>query len=142
MQYAQDAAANGDAVTAYVVESSQSAAFPNGSTLVQEHAVDYTVQRIETDAHTRPFTAGAQFSLSVGDFEGSWVLFDEAETKWWGRGRDAPNRTLVNVDHGGSVVTRSRPAPGLDERLDLSKYFARGDYLLSLIHISEPTRPY
>ena len=129
VQYAQDADANGDAVTAYVVESSQSAAFPNGSTLVQEYAVDYTVQRIETDAHTRPFTAGAQFSLSVGDFEGSWVLFDEAETKWWGRGRDAPNRTLVNVDHGGSVVTRSRPAPGLDERLDLSKYFARGDYL-------------
>ena len=81
--------------------------------------MDYTVQRIETDAHTRPFTAGAQFSLSVGDEEGSWVLFDEAET-FGGPRRGADERDARERHHGGSVVTRSRPAPGLDERLDLS----------------------
>ena len=54
--------------------------------------MDYTVQRIETDAHTRPFTAGAQFSLSVGDFEGPGSSSTRPRPVVGPLG-DAPNRT-------------------------------------------------
>ena len=63
--------------------------------------------RIETDAHAAVL-GGAQFA--VGGRLRLLVLFDEAETKWWGRGRDA-EPTLVNVDHGGSA-SRGRGGAG------------------------------
>lgn len=119
LTFQMNAPDNGDAVTGYVVETSPSSAFSLIATTRYEFGVDYTVQKISTDAHTRPFAPTAAFSLSVGDFEGSWIDFDVA----------AANQTLVDVAHGGSLVTLSTAVPGASERKRLNAAYARGDFL-------------
>ncbi|KAH8073996.1 hypothetical protein JL721_2552 [Aureococcus anophagefferens] len=72
----------------------------------------YTIQHSQSAA----FPEGATVEQS---FDISWVLFDEHEK----------NRTLVDVDHNGSLVTRSLANSGADERGELDQHFARGDFL-------------